>query len=58
MKLTKKDKKELKSWFEKPIESHGKTIQLVGATEKEWEKFHALADAYLYVKRIVIKEEL
>jgi len=47
MKLTKQDKKELKAWFEKPIESHGKTIQLVGATEKEWEKFSILADTYI-----------
>jgi len=28
------------------------TIQLVGATEKEWEKFCVLADTYLEMKRI------
>ena len=56
MKLTKRDKQELTEWFEKPIESHGRTIQLVGASEKEWVKFCTLADAYLDAKRISIKK--
>jgi len=50
MKLTKQDKQELKKWFEKPIETEGCTIQLVGATKKEWEKFCVLADTYLIMK--------
>tara|TARA_R110001583_G_scaffold187390_1_gene348694 strand:- start:291 stop:467 length:177 start_codon:yes stop_codon:yes gene_type:complete len=52
MKLTKKDKQELNRWFENPVETEGCTIQLIGATEKEWEKFCVLADTYLEMKRI------
>ena len=52
MKLTKQDKQELNRWFEQPVKTETCTIQLVGATEKEWEKFCVLADTYLEMKRI------
>ena len=52
MKLTKQDKQELNRWFEQPVKTETCTIQLVGATEKEWEKFCVLADTYLEMKQI------
>jgi len=56
MRLTKQDKQELNRWFENPVETKGCTIQLVGATEKEWEKFCVLADTYLEMKRMEQKQ--
>ena len=51
MKLTKQDKQELDRWFENPVETEGCTIQLTGATEKEWEQFCVLADTYIEMKK-------
>tara|TARA_R110000824_G_scaffold355756_1_gene542971 strand:+ start:101 stop:346 length:246 start_codon:yes stop_codon:yes gene_type:complete len=56
MKLTKQDKQELNRWFEQPVKTETCTIQLVGATEKEWEKFCVLADTYLAMKRMELPQ--
>ena len=56
MKLTKQDKQELNRWFEQPVKTKGCVIQLVGATEKEWEKFCVLADTYLAMKRMELPQ--
>ena len=45
--LTKTDKEQLKKWFEQPVKYSGHTIQLIGATDKQWEKFCKLADEYV-----------
>ena len=46
IKLTQRDKQELKKWFEEPVKYKGHTIQLTNSTLKEYEQFCKLANAY------------
>ena len=39
IKLTQRDKQELKKWFEEPVKYKGHTIQLTNSTLKEYEQF-------------------